>query len=355
MITQRVCVRIVAAAFAVAMLCAGGASAQAPQFTLPQPSQGASVSQTVGLTEITVTYHRPRVRGRAIWGDLVPYGQVWRAGANENTTIEFSTPVTVEGKPLAAGSYGFHLLPAETGDWTAIFSSVDTAWGSFSYDPNEDVLRVPVRPVAAPMEEALAYTFDDASDRETTLALRWEKLRLPLKIQVDTPEIVYQSVKAELRGIPRFSWQGWNQAANALATQKVHLDEATAWVDRSIGMQKNFANAQTKARILTAQGNESAAKKLIDESIAGATEAELNAYGYQLLGAGKNVEAIAVFRDVVKRHPDSWNARDSLGEGLATAGQNAEAVRSYEQALAKAPADQKERIEGILGGLRKKL
>jgi Flp pilus assembly protein TadD len=162
-------------------------------------------------------------------------------------------------------------------------------------------------------------------------------------------------VKAELRGLPRFSWQGWNQAANALATQKVHLDEATAWVDRSIGMQKNFANAQTKARILTAQGNEAAAEKLIDESIVGATEAELNAYGYQLLGAGKNAEAIAVFRDVVRKHPDSWNARDSLGEGLATAGQNAEAVRSYEQALAKAPADQKARIEGILGGLRKKL
>ena len=354
MITQRAFGRVVAIACVGVGICAGVGFAQTP-LQLPQPSQAAEVKQTVGMTEITVTYHRPRVRGRTVWGDLVPYGQVWRAGANENTIVEFSTAALVEGQAIAAGSYGFHLLPAESGDWTAIFSSIDTAWGSFSYDASEDVLRVPVRPEPAPMEEALAYTFDDATDRETTLALRWEKLRVPLKVQVDTPEVVYQSVKAQLRGAPRFSWQGWNQAANAMITQKVHLDEAMTWVDRSISMQRNFANAQTKSRLLAATGDEAGAKKLLDEAMPAATEVELNAYGYQLLGAGKNAEAIAVFRDVVKRHPDSWNARDSLGEGLATAGQNTEAVKSYEQALAKSPADQKARIEGILAGLRKKL
>ena len=146
---------------------AGAAFAQGPPLTVPQPSQAATVSQTVGLTEITVTYHRPRVQGREIWGKVVPYGEVWRAGANENTTIAFSTPVEVEGHVLPAGSYGFHTLPS-AGAWQLIFSSVDTNWGSFSYDEKEDVLRVEVTPEAAPHEEALAYTFDDATARETT-------------------------------------------------------------------------------------------------------------------------------------------------------------------------------------------
>lgn len=356
--TQRVSVRISVVAVAAvafgALVAAEAAFAQAPPLKLPQPSQAATVSQTVGLTEITVTYHRPRVRGRKIWGEVVPYGEVWRAGANENTTVEFSSDVTVAGQPLAAGRYGFHLLPAETGDWTAIFSRTDTGWGSFGYDQTEDALRVAVKPEAAPLEEALAYTFDDATDRATTLALRWEKLRVPLAIQVDTPEVVYQSLRRELRGLPQFFWQPWNQAANALIAQNVHLDEALGWADRSIAIQKNFPNVHTKSRLLAAKGDAAAAKKLLDEALPTATEAELNAYGYQLLAAGKAADAVAVFRDVVKRHPESWNARDSLGEGLEALGDTSASISSYEQALSMAPEAQRSRIQGILERLRKK-
>ncbi|MBZ0090059.1 MAG: DUF2911 domain-containing protein, partial [Thermoanaerobaculia bacterium] len=280
--------------------------AQAPPLTLPQPSQAAAVSQTVGLTEITVSYHRPRVNDRPVWGALVPYGEVWRAGANENTTIEFSTPVTVEGHALDAGRYGFHTIPAE-GRWTLIFSRVDTNWGSFSYQQSEDALRLEVTPEAAPHQEALAYTFDDATARETTLSLRWEKLRVPFKIGVDTPEVVYQSLRRELRGLSQFFWQPWNQAAAALLAHQVHLDEAMAWAERSIGIQKTFANVSTKSRLLAAQGDVAAAKKLIEEALPAATEVELNAYGYQLLGAGDIAGAIAIFRANVARHPESWN------------------------------------------------
>jgi len=343
------------ARLAVALLALAGAAsafAQAPPLTLPQPSQGASVTQTVGLTEITVTYHRPRVGGREIWGALVPYGKVWRAGANENTTIEFSTPVEVEGHPLAAGRYGFHTLPG-AGRWTLIFSTVDSNWGSFAYQESEDALRVEVTPEAAPHQEALAYTFDDATANEATLSLRWEKLRVPVKFEVDTPEVVYQSLKKELRGLPQFFWQSWNQAAAALAAQNVHLDDALAWADRSIGMQKSFANVATKARLLTAKGDAAGAKKLMEEVLPAATEAELNAYGYQLLGAADAAGAIAIFRENTVRHPGSWNVWDSLGEGLAGAGQRDEAARMYEKALALAPEAQKARIQGILTGLRK--
>jgi len=344
-----------AAAIAVLSLAAlaGGraAFAQSPPLTLPQPSQAASVSQTVGLTEIAITYHRPRVQDREIWGKLVPYGEVWRAGANENTTIEFSTPVEVEGHALPAGRYGFHTLPS-AGSWQLIFSSVDANWGSFAYDAKEDVLRVEVKPEAAPHEEALAYTFDDATARETTIALRWEKLRIPFKVAVDTPEIVYQSLKRELRGLGQFFWQPWNQAATTLLTSKIHLDDAMIWVDKSIAIQKNFANSFTKSRLLAARGDAAGAKKLVDEALPGANEAELNAYGYQLL-AGNAADAVVIFRENVKRNPKSWNAHDSLGEGLVAIGKKDEATAMYARALALAPEAQKARIQGILDGLKR--
>lgn len=336
------------------VLAAGrAAEAQSPPLTLPQPSQAASVSQTVGLTGITITYHRPRVQGREIWGKLVPYGEIWRAGANENTTIEFSTPVEVDGHPLAAGRYGFHTLPS-AGTWQLIFSAVDSNWGSFAYDAKEDVLRIEVKPEAAPFEEALAYSFDDATARETTIALRWEKLRVPFKVTVDTPEIVYQSLKRELRGLPQFFWQPWNQAATTLLTSKVHLDDAMVWVDKSIAIQKNFANTFTKARLLGEKGDAAGAKKLMDEALPGANEAELNAYGYQLMGGANTADAVAVFRENVKRHPESWNAHDSLGEGLVALGKKDEAIAMYRKALAAAPEAHKARIQGILDGLMKR-
>ncbi len=342
-----------AALIALATLASGRAAvAQAPPLTVPQPSQAATVSQTVGLTEITITYHRPRVQSREIWGKLVPYGEVWRAGANENTTIEFSTPVQIEGHALPAGRYGFHTLPS-AGTWQLIFSAVDTNWGSFAYDAKEDVLRVEAKPEAAPHEEALAYTFDDATASETTIALRWEKLRVPFKVTVDTPEVVYQSLKRELRGLGQFFWQPWNQAATTLLTSKVHLDDAMVWVDKSIAIQKNFANSFTKARLLTQKGDAAGAKKLMDEALPGANEAELNAYGYQLLGGANTADAVAIFRENVKRHPESWNAHDSLGEALAVLGKKDEAIAMYKKALAMAPDAQKARIQGILDGLKK--
>jgi tetratricopeptide (TPR) repeat protein len=343
---------VFAAALALGGFASSAAYAQSPPLTVPAPSQAASVSQTIGLTRITIDYHRPRVQGREVWGKLVPYGEVWRAGANENTTIEFSTPVLIEGKALAAGRYGLHTLPS-AGTWQIIFSSVDTGWGSFGYDAKEDVLRVEVKPEAAPNEEALAYTFDDATMLETTIALRWEKLRVPFKVAVDTPEIVYQSLKKELRGLPQFFWQPWNQAATTLLTSKVHLDDAMVWVDKSIAIQKNFANSFTKSRLLAEKGDAAGAKKLMDEALPGANEAELNAYGYQLMNGGNNADAVAIFRENIRRNPKSWNAHDSLGEGLAVMGKKQEAIAMYAKALAMAPDAQKARIQGILDGLKK--
>jgi hypothetical protein len=134
-------------------------SAQSLLIDVPRDSQHATVIQRVGLTDITINYHRPLVKGRQIWGKLVPYGEVWRAGANENTTMTFSDPVAIEGQPLAGGVYGLHMIPGET-EWTVIFSKIHTDWGSFTYNPSHDALRVKVKPQSAEMREALSYDLD---------------------------------------------------------------------------------------------------------------------------------------------------------------------------------------------------
>ena len=152
---------------------------QATELNLPTLSQRAVVIQRIGLTDISIVYHEPYVGGREIWGKTVPYGKVWRAGANENTTITFADDVSVEGKPLPAGTYGLHLIP-NPDHWTIIFSKNSTSWGSFSYDEKEDALRVDVTPHAAEFREALTYTFDDIKPDSAAATLRWDKLAVPV-------------------------------------------------------------------------------------------------------------------------------------------------------------------------------
>jgi hypothetical protein len=164
------------------------------QITTPRPSQSALVEQQIGLTKIKISYHRPGVNDREIWGALVPYNQVWRAGANENTTIYFSDPVKIEGKDLAAGKYGLHMIPTEN-EWTIIFSTVNTEWGSFGYNEAEDALRVNVKPEAAPFEERLNYRFDDPTGAGVVVTLYWEKLRIPFTVDIDVPQRVIENFR----------------------------------------------------------------------------------------------------------------------------------------------------------------
>lgn len=318
---------------------------------LPDASPKASVSQTVGLAEFKVTYHRPAVNKRKIWGALVPYGDVWRAGANENTTLSASTPFTFGGKTVPAGTYGLHMLPAE-GDWTVILSSQAKAWGSFSYDPKEDVVRVSVKPEPADFVERLAFTFDEPTNDATALALRWEKLRVAIPIAIDTKQVTLESIREQMRGLPRFSWQGWNQAAAWCARNNINTDEALSWADRSISMQKTFANLRTKAALLEKKGDAKTAAALRAEAMRLATEADVNNLGYQLLGDGKTAEALEFFRKNAVDHPQSWNVWDSLAEGLEKSGDAKGARENYEKALAMAPEDQKKRISGEIGKLK---
>jgi TolA-binding protein len=317
------------------------------QLTSPQLSQKASVSQRIGLTDITINYHGPKVKGRVIWGKLVPYNKVWRGGANENTTISFTDPVKIEGQEIPAGTYGLHFIPTEN-DWTVIFNKNYWSWGSFFYDEKDDQLRVTVKPVSSDFQEWMSYSFDNPTENSVDAVLRWEKLKVPVHISLDVHEIVLSHMKKELDNLPGFFWQGWNQIASYALKNKVHLAEAMDWVDKSIKINKNFANQITKAGLLEAAGKTAEADELKKSAMTTATEAEINTYGYQLLQQGKNDEAIEIFIKNTKDYPESWNVWDSLGEAYGIKGNKDMAVKYYSKAYGMAPDNQKERIKGIL-------
>jgi tetratricopeptide (TPR) repeat protein len=340
-----------AALVAAAPLTARPLFAQAPPLVLPKQSPRASVSQTVGLTTVSITYDRPAVNGRQIWGKLVPFDTVWRAGANENTVITFSSRVRVGGQTLEAGRYGLHMIPAQ-GDWTIILSRQANAWGSFSYDPKEDALRFTATPAPADMHERLAYTFDDPTECSVVATLRWEKLAVPFTIEVDS-KVVTDSLREQLRGLGRFFWQPWSQAAAWSAANGVNLEEASTWADRSIAIDENFTNLRVKAALLGQMGDEAGAAAAAQRSLAIATEAEMNTYGYLLMGQGKVDSAIVVFRKNARDHPKSWNTYDSLAEAYATKGEKKLAAENYSKALAMVrDPTQKQRIQQVLARLK---
>jgi len=334
------------------VLSGGVALAQLPPLNLPQASPAASVKQEIGLTDITIDYHRPAVNKRKVWGDLVPYGQTWRAGANENTTITFSSPATVGGKTLPAGTYGLHMLPNEK-DWSVMLSSVASAWGSFSYDEKEDVVRFTVAPKPADFEERLEYRFENPTENSVDVVMQWEKLTVSFPITVDTNAVVMASLKAQLRGLPRFGWQAWNTAANWALTHDQDLDQALKWADQSVTTQATFGNLRTKAAILEKKGDTKQAEELRAQAMKIATEADINVAAYQLLGQKKYDEGIALFRKNIKDYPNSWNCYDSLGEALAAKGDTKASVENYRKALSMTTDPvQKKRIEDILSKMK---
>src|SRR5271154_5255551 len=200
---------------------------------LPDPSQKAEISQRIGLTDITIAYHRPLVKDRKVWGGLVPYGKVWRAGANINTTITFSDPVTIDGHALDKGTYGLHMIP-NADEWTIIFSKNATSWGSFTYDQAEDALRVTVKPKASDMHNALTYDFDQLQPDSAVVVLEWVKGAAPFKVSVAVGEVVQASLKKQLRSHAQYTWLSGDDAAKYLLAEKIALDQALAYANDSI-------------------------------------------------------------------------------------------------------------------------
>ncbi|CAN5662119.1 DUF2911 domain-containing protein [soil metagenome] len=254
------------------------ASAQAP-LRLPRPSQKASVMQTVGVTDITITYSRPGVKGRKIFGDapagtapgtatlddararpkdapIVPFGHVWRTGANEATMGEGSDGVLINGQPLAAGRYSLHTIPAKDGEWTIIFNSDAGQWGSFSYDEKKDVLRVKAKPqLVADNQEWLMFSMDPVAENSAQVNIRWDKVSVPFTVEVkEVKALTLEKARASLAAAKPDDWQIRAQAANFALQNKLTTEEAMQWLDQSIKIKETFNNIGLKARILAEQG-----------------------------------------------------------------------------------------------------
>jgi Protein of unknown function (DUF2911) len=250
---------------AVALHLAAGAAFAQQQLDLPRVSPNAWVSQMVGVTKISITYSRPGVKGREIWGKLVPYGEVWRSGANENTTITFSTPVKVEGHELAAGTYGLQTIPTQ-GDWTIIFSKDAKEWGAFSYKQADDALRVQAKPQPAEMRERMAFELDDVTDTTAKVVLHWEKLKVPFTVEADTTKLVVSKANEDVHA--QLQTAGWCIQNNTC------LDDASRWVDASIAQQETFANLRAKAMLLAKKKDTKGAVAYGDKALAAAKTAK---------------------------------------------------------------------------------
>jgi Protein of unknown function (DUF2911) len=339
--------------FQVTALFASLAHAQSTILDLPRQSQHAVVTQRIGITDITVNYHRPQVNGRKIWGSIVPFGQVWRAGANENTTIAFSDPVTVEGKPLPKGTYGLHMIPNEK-EWTVIFSQNSTSWGSFTYDEKEDALRVTVKPQQAELHEALAYDFDDVKPDSAVVTLRWEKLAVPFKVGVNTNEIVQASLHNQLRGLAQYTWFGWDDAATYLVTNKLNMEDALKYEDQSIQNEERFDNLITKSQVLEALGRKDEAMTARNKAISMANALQLHGYGRQLQTQGQQAQAFEIFQMNIKKNPDHWIVHNESARIACSKGDFDNAVKEMKISANGAPAQTKPFLEALVRRLEAK-
>jgi tetratricopeptide (TPR) repeat protein len=339
-----------------AWLLAGALSAmaQSAMLNLPRSSQHARITQRIGITDIIIDYHRPLVGGRKIFGGVQAYGQVWRAGANENTIIEFSDPVTIEGQPLAKGIYGLHMIPGET-SWIAIFSKNHTSWGSFTYDQAEDALRVTVKPQTIDKQEALRYDFDDPKPNSSVIAMRWEAVAVPFKVEVATPEIVEASLRNQLRGRIQFEWQPRVEAANFLMDNKLSAEKAAKYADAAIANEDRFEDEIAKSWALRILGRKEAAQAAYDKALSMGSQPQIHSFARGLQAQGRQDEAFELFKDNIKKDPNSWVAHNEAARIAVTHGNFETAVKEMKLALPGAPDALKGQVSDLIQRLERRV
>ncbi|WP_188654993.1 DUF2911 domain-containing protein [Yeosuana aromativorans] len=334
------------------------------QLNLPRASQQASVSQRVGITDITINYSRPSVNGREIWGKLVPYGinnlgfgtateAPWRAGANENTTITFTDDVMIDGKDIKAGTYGFHVVVKPDDKATIILSNDSQSWGSFFYDKDQDALRADVATREVPFRELLTYEFNSVTPTSATVSLIWGKKEIPFTIEVPVNVIVLNDIRAKLKGQQGFIRQNWEQAANYALNNGGDLNEALGWINNAIAgqfySQKTFNNLAIKGQILNKMGKTMEYALLMDEASEMANKTQLNQLGYQMINAKDYERALKYFKMNIKNNPNDANGYDSLGECYKIMGDKKNAIKNLKKSLSlNPPANVKANSEKLL-------
>ena len=332
----------------------------------------ASVSEQIGITDVIIHYSRPGVKKREghIWGELIPVGfsqlgygaknpAPWRAGANENTTIEFTTDVQVEGHSVPAGKYGL-FVAYNPDECTVIFSKNSTSWGNFFYDSSEDALRVTVRPVKTDKSvEWLKYEFADQTPSSATIQLQWEKLMIPFKVEVDVIKTQLASFRKELRGgvaLPG-DWQPWNQAAAFCLANKTNLEEGLLWADsatsKTFGGTRNFEPWQTKAAILDSLGRNAEADEAMKTALSYVDDFQGYVYGCALVNAKRPQDALEVFKMIYAKYPNTLFTNIGMATGYSALGDYKTALTFALKALPQAKGGNKIEIERNIRDLQK--
>lgn len=236
------------------------------QVSIPRVSPNASVSQTVGTTDITVRYHRPAVRSRQIWGGLVPYDQPWRMGANEATTIEFSDPVRIQGNEVPAGKYSFFAIPGRE-SWTLVLNRDPEQWGAYGYDQSKDQLRVNVRPQQAPATEWMRFTIDPVSATSAVVNLNWENVAVSMPVEVDVAKLVWSDIDKAFESSRADQARLYGTAANWALESGERLEQGLDWINQSIAVREDVFNLWTKARILQKLGRSREAIPVMERAL----------------------------------------------------------------------------------------
>lgn len=322
----------------------------------------------VGVTDIEVRWNAPGVKGREgqIWGTPVAYygfsvlgfgsngESPWRAGANESTTISFSTDVAIEGRKLAAGKYGF-FIALYPDSCTLIFSKNTAGWGSYFYKPEQDVMRVTVRQQKnlPQSRERLEYTFSDQTDRSVVIALEWEHWRIPFKVEVDLVQTTLASIQGQMSGALGFDPPSLQAAAQWCLSNDLNLDEALGWInsatDPTLGGVTSFAALSTKAGLLRKKGNTQEADAIMETALANASAIEMHGYGRQLISQKKYQEAFAIFKKNYDKHDGAWPTHVGLMRGYSALGDIPNALKHARLALPQAPDELNKRsLEGMI-------
>ena len=323
------------------------------QLNTPQGSQMASIMQRVGTTDITITYSRPSVNDREIWGKLVPFGlnnlgfgtskaAPWRAGANENTTISFTHDAKIEGKSIAAGTYGLHINVKDADNATIIFSKDIDAWGSYFYDEANDALRADVNLRAIEHTELLTYEFNDVKANSATAELAWGKKAIPFKIEIAVTDIVLEDIRGQFKGKTGFTRQNWEQAANFSMNNGGDLDEALGWINSALEgqffSQKTVNGLAIKAQILKKKGDMEGYGETMDEAVTIANPNQINRMGYAMITAKDFERAVKYFTMNIESDPKNASWHDSLGEAYKAKGDKKRAIKHFKKSLVLNPA-----------------
>jgi hypothetical protein len=340
--------------------------------TTPAPggNKKTSVTERIGITDVTIHYNRPGVKGREgkIWGQLVHNGFIdqqfgpsksapWRAGANENTTIQFSTDVKVNGMDLPKGKYGFFIAYGAE-ESTLIFSKYAGSWGSYYYNEKEDALRLKIKPVALDKSvEWLKYEFSDETENSSTVSLMWEKLSFPFKVEVDLNKTQVESFRNELRTEIGFDWLPWQQAAQWCADHNTNLEEALLWCDTATNPNVlgnvNFRSLSTKAQIQNKLGKNKEAMETMKQAMPLANMNQIHGYGRQLLQQKAFKEALEIFKFNYEKYPNTYTTNMGMARGYSGVGDYKKALEYAEKAFPQAPDNtNKQSVEKIIGLLK---